>query len=73
MAMKEYLALLKSHHKIVKWNIQGESNPSAEIQLVYSAAPADWAILGEKRLIPGWYSVTWIKAKTNRLEYELSR
>ena len=41
-------ALLEPHHQIVLCHIQdthrGGSYPSAEKQLVYSTAPADWAI-----------------------------
>ena len=55
MAMKEYSAfpkapaLLEPHHQIVSCHIQdtlygGGSYPSAEVQSVYSTAPADWAI-----------------------------
>ena len=54
MAMKEYSAfpkaqaLLEPHHQIVQYHIedarwQGGSYPSAEMQTVYSAAPANWA------------------------------
>ena len=39
-------ALLEPHHQIVKCHIQdtrwGGSYPFAEVQLVYSTAPADW-------------------------------
>ena len=54
MVMKGYSAfpkapaLLEPHHQIVKCHIQdtrwrGGSYPSAEVQSVYSTAPADWA------------------------------
>ena len=40
-------ALLESHHQIFSCHIQetrcGDDNPSAEIQSVYSEAPANWA------------------------------
>ena len=54
MAMKGYsafpktLALLEPHHQIISYYIQdtrwrgGGLTPSAEKQLVYSTAPADW-------------------------------
>ena len=51
--MKEYSAFLKDpvslepHHQIVLCHTGhslGGSYPSAEVQSVYSAAPADWAI-----------------------------
>ena len=49
MAMKGYSAfpkapaLLKPHHHIWTLVIGGGSYPSAEVQSVYSTAPADWA------------------------------
>ena len=54
MAMKGYSAfpkapaLLEPHHQIVLCHIQdtccgGGSYPSAEMQLVYSTIPVDWA------------------------------
>ena len=59
MAMKGYSAfpkapaLLEAHHQIVKCYTQdtcfwvGGSYPSAEKGLLYSTAPADWAIIRE--------------------------
>ena len=53
MAIKGYStfskapASLETHHQIVHCHIQGtrwgRSYPSAEVQWVYSTAPADWA------------------------------
>ena len=54
MAMKEYFAfpkapvLLEPQHEIVECHMQdiqgGALYPSAEVQLVYSTVPTDWAI-----------------------------
>ena len=52
MAMKEYsafsrapglLSLTIKLFNVISWIIMGESYLSAEMQSVYSAAPADWA------------------------------
>ena len=70
MAMKGYsafskaLALLEPHHQIVKYHVQDThlqgSYPSAEMQLVYSTAQADWAdgALGSIIAIIPWFTLT---------------